>query len=436
MDGFINALSKVLDPISAKISSNRYLTAISGGFSTLLPIVMIGAIFTLLANLQIGPYQDFVTMTHLKEIFAFAPTVTTDMLAVYAVFLIGRTLARNIDLEEHGTICGALSLMVFLLLIPLGVSGTSESGETVSVAAALSTQYLGSAGLFSAIIIGLIVPTIYKLFIVHDIVIKMPPQVPPMISRSFNGLIPGFALAFLFGIVRFAFQATTYGDVNTFIYTMLKTPLASLGANPITFMVLVTMCSLLWFFGLHGGQVVMPFLTMLYLPLSLENLDAFSAGAELPNIIVKCMWGTCAQLGGGGGTIGLCIFLAFFARAQRYRALGKLALPAGLCGINEPITFGLPVVLNPVVLIPLVVTPLVTFLITYLCMTFGIIPFFNGTEIPLGTPVILSALLCNGWQFAILQVLLIGVQFAIWFPFAKVLDNEALKEEAAAAEEA
>lgn len=433
MEKFIDLLSRFLVPLAEKLSNNRYLAAISNGFSRLLPVVMVGAIFTLLANLQIAPYQSFVSATHLKEIFAFAPTVTTDMLALYAVYMIGDALARNLKHEDHAIVCGSVSLLAFLVLIPLGVTGKTEAGETVTVAAALSTQYLGSAGLFSAIIVGLIVPTIYCFFIDRNITIKMPPQVPPTISKSFGGMIPGFAVAFLFGLLRLVMSFTSYGDVNTFIYTLLKTPLAHLGASPVTFIVLIVMCSLLWFFGLHGGLVVMPFLTMLYLPLSLENLDALSNGAQMTNIIVKSMWPTAASLGGAGGTIGLCLYLAFFAKAERYKVLGRLALPAGLCGINEPITFGLPVVLNPIVLIPLVVTPVITFLITYICLLTGIIPFFNGTEIPLGTPVILSAIVANGWQFAVLQVILLMLQFVIWFPFAKILDREALKDEAAQA---
>lgn len=432
VDAFINALSKVLMPLSEKLSKNNYLNAISTGFSSLLPIVMIGAIFTLLANLQIGPYQTVVTATHLKEIFAFGPTVTTDLLAIYAAFMIARALADNIGLKDHAFICGTLSLMAFLILLPRGVTGTTEGGESLTIAAAISTQYLGSAGLFSAIIIGLVVPTIFKFFISHNITIKMPPQVPPTISKSFGGMIPGFAIAFIFGAIRFGMTFTPFGDANTLIYTLLKEPLNALGASPFAFMVLLTMCSLLWFFGLHGGLVTQPFQMLLFLPMSLENLDALATGTELPNIIVKAMWPTVGMLGGAGGTIGLCIFLAFLAKSERYKVLGRMALPAGLCGINEPITFGLPAVLNPVIFIPLIITPLVTFGLTYVLLLTGVLPFFNGTEIPLGTPVILSGLLANGWQLAVLQVVLIGIQFVLWYPFAKMLDNIALKEEAAA----
>lgn len=428
MEKFMGFLEKTLVPLADKLSSNRYLKAISEGFSTLLPVIMIGAIFTLLANLQIGPYQEFVTATHLKEILSFAPTITTDFLAVYAVFLIGKSLCAKLGEESNSTIAGTLSLMVFFLLIPLGVQG-GEGDNVVSVAAALGTKWLGAAGLFSAMIIGLVVPTIYVFLIHKNLTIKMPDSVPPTISKSFSSLVPGFIIAILFCFVRYGMSLTSYGNLNQFIYTMLQTPLTNLGASPFTFIIFILMCSLMWFFGLHGGMIVMPFLTMLYQAPALQNLEAYAAGSDMPNMIVKANWSVYASLGGAGGTIGLCIAMLFFTKSKRYKTLGKLALPAGLCGINEPITFGLPMVLNTIMIIPLLLTPVVTFLIAYGCTISGIVPPLNGTEIPLGTPVVFSGWLSGGLRVAILQVVLIGVQFVMYLPFIKVLDRQALKEE-------
>ena len=430
MERFMGFLEKTLVPLADKLSQNRYLKAISEGFSTLLPIIMIGAIFTLLANLQIGPYQDFVTATHIKEILSFAPTITTDFLAVYAVFLIGKSLCEKLGEESNAAIAGILSLMVFFLLIPLGVQ-SGEGEAIVTIAAALGTKWLGTAGLFSAMIIGLIVPTIYVFLMHKNMTIKMPESVPPTISKSFSSLVPGFIIAILFCLVRYGMSLTSYGSLNQFIYTMLQTPLTNLGASPFTFIIFILMCSLMWFFGLHGGMIVMPFLTMLYQAPALENLEAYAAGTAMPNMIVKANWSVYASLGGAGGTIGLCIAMLFFTKSQRYKTLGKLALPAGLCGINEPITFGLPMVLNTIMIIPLMLTPVVTFLIAYGCTVVGIVPPLNGTEIPLGTPVVFSGWLTGGMRVAILQIVLIAVQFTVYLPFIKVLDRQALKEEQA-----
>lgn len=428
MEKLTSLIEKVLMPIASKFSSNRYLKAISNGFAILLPVTMIGAIFTLLANLQIGPYQSFIQSIHLKEIFAFAPTVTTDMLAVYAVFLIGKALADNSDMKEHSTIIATIALTCFLLLIPLGVIGTK--GEvTITVAAALGTKWLGSAGLFSAMIIGLIVPTIYKFIVDKKMVFKMPDSVPPTISKSFSALIPAFIIAFIFCIIRYLFALTSYANANQFIYTMLQKPLTGLGASPITFIILIFLSSLCWFFGLHGGMLVMPFITMLYTSAGLENLQALANGTDMPNLIVKSNWAVYASLGGAGGTLGLCIVMVLYAKSKRYKALGALALPSGLCGINEPVTFGLPMVLNTIMVIPLVIVPIITFGIAYFSTTLGIVPPLNGVEIPLGTPVIFSGWLAGGLKIAILQIVLILVQILIYLPFFRVLDKQALLEE-------
>lgn len=429
MDKLTAFLEKFLIPIAEKLSGNKYLGAISNGFSALLPITMVGAIFTLLANLQIPAYQTFIASIGLKTIFSFVPTVTTDMLAVYTSFLVGKACADKLDLDKDATIVGSITLFVFLLLIPLGVSGATASGEPFSLAAALSTQYLGSAGLFSAMILGLVVPTIYNIFIKRNIVIKMPEQVPPTISKSFSALIPVFAIAILFSLLRYGLTFTSFGHFNNLIYTVLKTPLSMLGANPITFIVFIVVSSLMWFFGLHGGLIVMPFLNMLYMTANLENLEAYAQGIQLPNAITQTTWTLFASLGGAGGTVGLVLVMFFLAKSARYKTLSRLALPSQLCGINEPITFGLPMVLNAVMIVPFILTPVITFLITYGVMMLGLVPYANGAAIPLGTPIIFSGLVGVGWQGAVLQAVLIVVQVIIYLPFFKVLDNQALKEE-------
>lgn len=431
MNNLTGLIEKYFVPMAGKLSKNKFLKAISNGFSVLLPITMIGAIFTLLSNLQIAPYQSLVKAVHLKEIFGFAPKVTTDMLAVYAVFLIGKALAEQYDFDDNvSTIVGALSLFSFLVLIPLGVSGKAEkSQEIVSIAGAMSTTYLGAAGLFTAMIVGLLVPFIYQIFIKHNIVLKMPEQVPPTIAKSFSALIPAFSIAFFFGLIRFLFSLTSFGDANSFVYTMLKAPLANLGASPATFILFVLVCSLMWFFGLHGGMIVMPFINVLYTAAGLENLEAYANGVAGPNLITNASWIIFASIGGAGGTLGLCILMAFIAKSSRYKTLGKLALPAGVCGINEPITFGLPMVLNTIMVIPLIITPIITFLISYFMIKIGIIPPLNGTTIPLGTPVVFAGLVAGRWKTAVLQIVLIAIQILIYLPFFKVLDKQAVLEE-------
>ena len=418
-------------PFAVKISNNIYLKAITRGFSELLPVLIIGALFTLIGSFNIPAYQQFVTSTGLKTIFMIIPAVSTNMFAVYTSFSVARALADEKGYTKESVTIGILTILVFLLMIPV-VTMKSDSGASSLV---LPTTFLGAPGLFSAMILGLIVPSIYGIFISRNIGIKMPQSVPPMISRSFSAIVPAFFIGFLFAVVRFLFSITKYGDFNSFIYGLLKSPLMKLGASPMTFFVLIFLSSTLWFFGIHGGMVVGPFITILYAQSGLENLAAFAAGTALPNIISPSVWLTYASLGGVGGSIGLALCLAFIAKSKRYRTLGKLSLPGVLCSINEPITFGLPYVLNTITLIPMILVPIATFGLSYALTVAGILPRLNGMAIPLGTPVIMSGFLSGGWKVALWQIALIGVQFIIYLPFFKVLDAEALKMESDEIEE-
>jgi len=251
-----------------------------------------------------------------------------------------------------------------------------------------------------------------------------------MVSNSFSGLIPAIILTLLFAGVRYGFSLTSFGNFNAFLYTTIQTPLRSLAASPFTFVLALLLVSTFWFFGIHGGLIVTPIITALYTPLSLENLAALEAGAAMPNIIVQSDWFVYGMIGGGGATLGFCIFLAFFAKSQRYKSLGRLALPASLVGINEPITFGAPVVMNPLLMIPFMLTPVVTFTLSYILRVVGILSPLNGTNIPTGTPVIFSAFIAGGWANAIAQVVFIVIGFIIYYPFARLLDKKALAEEA------
>lgn len=432
MNTFIEKLQNFLVPLSVKVNDNKVLKGISGGFSMMLPIVMTGALFTLLANLNIGPYQTFITSTGLKNLFSIPFSFTTGMISLYAVFLIGKAEADVLGMDQRDSIQSAvICLMCFLILTPLGATGTNDAGETVSVANALSMQYFGSAGLFTAMILGICIPRLHMLFIKHNITIKMPDSVPPMISKSFSALIPSLVLALLAGIVKLLCSLTTYGSLTMLIYGILKAPLSVLTASPVTYTILLLVCNLLWFFGIHGGMVAGSFRDAMYTEATIANLEAFNAGTELPNILTTSCWLTIGNIGGSACAIGLCLCIALFSKSARYKALNKISLPAGLCGISEPLVFGVPMVLNPVLLIPMLVAPTVTLLLGYAAMSTGLVPYMAGVEVPTGTPILISAFTAWGgdWRGIVLQLVLIVISTAIYYPFFRIVDNQALAEE-------
>ena len=427
MDKIQELMQRTLLPVADRLSGSKILRAISGGFSMLLPVIMVGAIASLLAGFNVEAYQTFIASNGLKDIFNFVNTYSTNMLAVYAAFAIGKSMADELELEKQAPIVGITTLFVFLLVKP---TGATQDG--VTIANVIDITYFGSAGLFTAMILGVVVPLIYNVFVKHNITIKMPDGVPPFIERSFAGIIPVVFIAFVFVVVRQLCGLTEFGTLDGLIYGILKAPLGALSESPLTFGLFCFLCNLLWFFGIHGGMVVMPFLSMLYMQPALENMEAFAAGAAMPNILTNTWWFTFVQVGGSGGIIGLTILMTFFAKSARYKQLGRIALIPSLCGISEPVVFGVPLMLNVLMFIPMIFGPLLSFILSYVATIAGIVPVLNGVQLSTGTPIIMAGFLTGGWVAALWQLVIVALQFVLYFPFFKMMDKQAYEEELAA----
>lgn len=418
-----------LMPIAIKIQNNQYMSAISDGFSMILPITMLGAIFTLVSSMQFEWYQNFLKATGLVTILSYPSKVTTDLIAVYVVCAIAYNLTIKFGFKKDAFFAALISLVMFVLLLPSGVNNQLETGEIVFVENVIGTEYLGAKGMFMGIILGIVIPIIYCGVIKRGIIIKMPESVPPTIAKSFASIAPAFILTGLFSCIRFGFEMTSYGDANNFIYTILGGPLQTLGNSPWSFILLIIVAQLLWFFGIHGYMIIRPILQTVFIPLSLMNLAAFEAGEQLPNVITYQHYGTYASLGGSGALLGLAMLMAFTAKSERYKKLGKMALPATFFGINEPVIFGIPIVLNTIFVIPFVVGPIIMFVIPYLLQVFHVIETLRGIQLPLGTPALVYGWLEGGLPILLVQAGLIVVQIILWFPFFKAADKQAMSEE-------
>ena len=217
---------------------------------------------------------------------------------------------------------------------------------------------------------------------------------------------------------------TPYKDAFTFIFTILQTPLLKLGNTLPAMIIAYIFLHFFWFFGVNGGSVVGAVFNPILQTLSAENLAAFQAGEELPNIISQQFQDLFATFGGCGSTLSLLIAMLIFCRSKRIKELGKLAFIPGVFGINEPIVFGLPIVL----------VPTINIIISYICMSIGLVPLCTGVAIPWTMPVILSGFLATGWQGAVLQALLLILGVFIYMPFIKMMDKQYLTDEAKAVE--
>lgn len=429
MNNIMDFLDKHLMPIADKLNNNKYLTALRDAFMLSLPLIIFGSIFVVISNL---PYLDKFLgasgLNQLKNLLGAAPNATMAIMTLFVVFGLGHSLSKHYKVEAiYGA---AVSVSAFLLLTPFSMQYGKTAQETVEGVIALDR--LGAKGMFVGIISAIIAVEIYRTIVQKNWTIKMPPGVPDAVSRSFSSLIPSFiTLSFFLGI-RIVFAFTPWGNIHDFVYKSIQTPLMALGSGLGATLVAIFFVQLLWFFGLHGQVIVNSVLEPIWRSLSLENLQAFQAGSkQLPHIVNKQFIDTfTVGMGGTGMTLAVLIGIVLIAKSKQLKELSKLAGPAGIFNVNEPVTFGLPIVLNPMILIPWMLAPLVVTTITYFAMASGIVPPPTGVDVPWTVPIFFSGILAtNSIAGGLLQLFNLAVVFVIWLPFIIMIDRQYRKAE-------
>lgn len=422
MQKFMNILESKLMPIGVKLGNNRYLKAINKSFMLILPLTIFGSIFTLISSFPITAWTQWLTDTGLATWLALPSKLTIDMISIYTVVSLGYVFTKE---EGYNGFAGGLTALVsFVIVTPL-LQITTHQDKVIT---AIGFDWLGARGLFVAMFIGCVSSLLFIFFNKKGWTIKMPEGVPPMVTQSFSSLIPMFLVGTIFLIVAYIFSLTSYGSLHSLIYTFIAAPLQKVGGSFGGMIVFTLALHVLWFFGLHGGNIVNSISNPFLMPLALENLAAYQAGGT-PEYIYTAAFKNTYQFGGAGMTISLCILMIFIAKSERFKTLGKLALPANIFYINEPVTFGTPLVLNTTLVIPFVLAPLIIQVLAYGLTVIGVLPVLIGYQIPWSMPPIISGFIQGGWRVALYQVFSLVLTFAIYYPFFKVCDKQACLEE-------
>jgi len=411
----ISTIIPKVQKVAYAIQKNKYITAISGGLMGLLPIMMIGSFSTLFAALPIPAYQAFIKDIGLYNLLLAPSQVTINILSLYAVTAIAYKLA--IQLDKDGIQAGLIALLMFLIVTPLQ---TLESGASV-----IPMNWLGAAGLFVAMFIAILSTKIYSYTIDKKLVISLPESVPVAVGKTFTALIPSFINVIIFTAVKGIFLLTPFENAHSFVFNFIQMPLQGIGGTIGAVIFAVLIAQILWIFGIHGSMIVFSLINPILTPLALQNLEAYQAGLPLPNVVIEPFIRQYVLIGGSGATLGFCILMAFAAKSKQFKTMGRMALPASICGINEPIIFGIPIVLNTKLIIPFVAAPIVNCILAYILTIINVIPRLNGATTPFGTPTVISGVLAGGWQTAVFQVFLIALDLAIYYPFFKSVDKDA-----------
>lgn len=422
---FVDNLEK-MQLAAEKISDNRYLKAVSKGMVMTIPASITGAMCTLIANLPFGGYQNFIQGNGLKSLLLLPGIFTSNIMGLIVVYFIAFNLAKSYKID--GMFPGFLAIVSFLILTPL-TSIERQVHDTVRPVDFISFDYIGSRGMFVGIIVGLVVAKLYSWFIQNNITIHMPESVPSFVEKSFSSIIPFFSITFLMALVSWGFTFTSFGSAHNLVYTVLQVPIQQIGGSVGGVMVAYALIGLFWWFGIHGKAIIFGVYAPIIQTMTIENMNAAATGATPPNLVDFGFTSVFLEIGGGGNVLGLAICFLFFAKSDQYKNIGRITGIPTFFGINEPITFGTPICLNPLFLLPTVVTPLVTGLIGYFSITSGLVPRMVGAQLPTGTPTFVNAIIAGGWRMMLAQLVCVIVATAIYFPFFKVADKRECKRE-------
>ena len=427
MNNFIDNLAEKLTPLAGKLGSNRYLAVLRDAFMLSFPLTMFGSIVVVLNNL---PFWSDDLKGTLGGLFGNGQNATMSIMTIFVTFGIGYYLTRSYD--EDGVFGGAVSLASYLILSPFNFT-TAEGAE---VSGALSLDRLGAKGMFIGMLAAFIAAEIYVRITKKGIVIKMPEGVPDAVARSFASLIPAISTLTVFLLLNALVSGVFTTNLHDVIYTVIQKPLVGLGSGLPATLLSLFFVQILWFFGLHGQIIVNSVMDPIWNTLALENLDAFKAGEALPHIITKPFMETfTVGLGGSGMTLMVVILMAFVMKSRQMKDIGRLAIGPGLFNVNEPVIFGLPIVLNASILIPWVLTPLIVTTINYFSMASGLVPAPTGVTVPWTVPLFFSGMMAtNSLMGGLLQLIDVAIVGVMWYPFLKVVDkaNLALTVEEAA----
>ena len=411
MNNVMKFMEDKLMPPLFKMASNKYLLAIRDAFTSTLAIVLIGSIFLLIYSFPNEGWAQFIAPY--TGMLSIPNTLTMGLIALYMSFAIGYALANAVGLQP--LVNGVATVSIFLIMVnPLTPEGT------------ISLAYLGSQGIFCAILAGVVTVFLNYQFTKHGVLIKMPDSVPPIISAAFEMLISlGIIVVIVWGI------RIVMGVNIPELISLIISPLAVAADTPFAALLESLVSRALWFTGIHGGSIIAFNGGALY-PFALANIEAnaaaVAANQAMPYIITPSFESFYQD--SSVSAFAICIMIAFVCKSSHLKEIGKLAAFPAIFGVTEPFWFGLPIVLNPIMLIPFLFTNAFNLVTTWVLSYFNII---GRTYVTLhwAMPGFIGSFLSSGGNISnlIWWIILMVLNCLIYYPFIKMYDKLKVKEE-------
>lgn len=423
-------LQNVLLSISSKVETNKYLGSIKEAFTMFVPFIIVGSFGSMLNILVSGANglaQWIPWLSNLSPAFTAINFVTISCMSLPIAFLIGYKLAEKENLPQLES--GLIGLLSYLAVCPNTISTVVEGLKDPVVLNGLGAGVIGAQGLFVSMIMSMVAVKFFGLLTNIDAIkIKMPDSVPTGIARSFNILIPIFIIITAFSVGGCLFNTFTGNYLNVWIYNIIQLPLQALANTTGGILVLALVNQLFWFLGIHGGMVIEGVRGPLSADGLAENISAVQAGGVATNILTRGFWTSFVVVGGGGITLSLLIAIFIFSKREDHKSIAKFSLIPGICGINEPVVFGLPLVLNPIFAIPFILNSVIAAFIAVVATNIGFLTC-GVLDCPPGLPVFVTGFISYGIHGIIVQAIILIVTFIIWVPFVLMSNKQAKLEQ-------
>ena len=409
-------------PFFEKISRNIYLRAIRDGFIAGMPVILFSSIFILIA------YVPNAWGFHWsKDIETFLMTPYSYSMGILAFFVGGTTAkaltdSMNRDLPATNQINFLSTMLASMVGFLLMAAEPAKEGGFL-------TAFMGTKGLLTAFIAAFVTVNVYKVCVKNNVTIRMPEEVPPNISQVFKDLIPfTVSVVLLYGL-ELLVKGTLGVTVAESIGTLLA-PLFSAADGYLGITLIFGAYAFFWFVGIHGPSIVEPAIAAITYANIDANLHLIQAGQHADKVITSGTQMFIATMGGTGATLIVPFLFMWICKSERNRAIGRASVVPTFFGVNEPILFGAPIVLNPIFFVPFIFAPIINvWIFKFFVDTLNMNSF--SANLPWVTPGPLGIVLGTNFQVLsfILAGLLVVVDTLIYYPFVKVYDEQILEEE-------
>ena len=428
MNKFMNVLEKYLTPFSQMVASNQLLQSIKDAFILGIPFTVVGSICGLIkSQLEYWLTQAGVSLDGLLgsiiHVLGNVGTVAMGLMGIVIVLSSSYFYAQRLKENNNKVVplmTSLLALVSYFATIPWELVGESETLSSFAL------NYFNYEGMFTGLLIGLSTAWLYSKLVKSKFTIKLPDSVPTGVLNSFLALIPISIILIIFSIVKEIVVLCGFTSLQAVIAQFIVTPLSNVGTGLPAIIIVILLMQLLWFFGLHGFSIIWGVISSIWLPLFMQQIDTFAKTQSFDSITQvapNTISNVYAMLGGSGSTLALIVVLLILApKKSAEKEIAKMSLVPGIFNINEPIIFGLPIVLNPMMFIPFVFIPVINAIIAYFAvsthMVNPMVVLNSGQE-----PIFFNAWVLGAFTLSpvILMMILFVIDMILYAPFAKMV---------------